>query len=170
MTKLILNKIFSFFLLVAIQVVILNKIQFNYYINPYLYIVFIILLPLNIPGWILLISSFLLGFVIDAFSDTYGMHSAASVLIAFCRPWILKITYPKQDYDAAILPSLKYFGFRRFFSYSLIMVFIHHTTLFYIEVFNFYEIFHTFYKIILSSVFTMLLIILSQYLSYSQKK
>ena len=79
----VLQNIFSFILLVLVQVLVLNNIQFLGYIDPYLYILFILVLPVQMPRWFLLILAFALGITIDIFSNTLGMQAFATVFIAF---------------------------------------------------------------------------------------
>lgn len=67
--------------LVLVQVLILNNIQFSGFVNPYVYVLFILLLPFTIPGYLLLGLSFLMGISIDIFSNTLGLHAAASVFL-----------------------------------------------------------------------------------------
>ena len=81
-------------LFVLLQVLILNKILFFTYINPYLYLALIISSPLKAPKWFLLVYAFILGFCIDLFGGSLGFHSTATVFIAFIKPVIAKITIP----------------------------------------------------------------------------
>jgi len=155
----------NLFFLVLLQVLILNNIEINGYINPYLYVLFIILLPFETPKWLILFSGFVLGFSIDLFSHTLGMHTFATVFIAFLRPYILKFIAPREGYETGTRPNLKFFGFEWFFKYALILVLIHHFALFYIEAFTFHQFFVTLLRVMLSSSFTLLLILLSQYLT-----
>lgn len=165
MRNIILKNIFRFFILVLLQVFILNNIQFSGYINPYLYVLFILMLPFNIHRWALIILGFTLGFSIDIFSNTAGLHSAATVLIAFIRPFIIKLGNKGQEYEAtSFTPSVRITGFRWFFIYSLILVSIHHIFLFFLEEFNFHDFFTTFFRAIASIIATILLLILTQYL------
>jgi len=156
--------------LVFFQVAILNNIQLGGYINPFLYVLFILMLPFETPKWLLLISSFLLGISVDMFSDTMGIHAAACVFMAFCRPAVLNLVSSRQDYEPGFQPTIRDFGFKWFFSYSLILVIAHHILLFYLEVFSFSEFFQTLLRAVLSIIFTMLLLILSQYVMYRPKK
>jgi rod shape-determining protein MreD len=170
MTETIFKNIIRFITLVLLQVLILNNVQFSGYINPYLYVLFILLLPLNIENWILIILAFLLGLSVDIFSDTLGLHSAATVFMAFCRPAIIRLGYKKPDYETTnIIPSIKALGFRWFLTYAFILVGIHHFLLFYIEEFNFHDFFTTFFRTILSIIATLILIILSQFITYKKK-
>lgn len=172
MINLVSRNIIRFIFLVLLQVLILNNINLGGYINPYLYVLFILMLPFETPKWLLLISAFLLGLSIDMFSDTAGLHSAACVFMAYCRPFILNVASSKQEYEqgAGIQPTIRDLGFNWFFSYSLILVSIHHLLLFYLEVFGFGEFFHTLLRALLSILFTMIMLVLSQYLMYRPKK
>lgn len=158
-----------FILFVLVQVLILNNIQFSGLINPYLYIMFIIILPFEIPNWLLLFTAFALGICIDSFTNTLGMHTSAAVLIAFIRPYVLKIMAPREGYDTGTLPRVKFYGLQWFIRYSLIITVAHHFFLFYLEVFRLSDFFLTFSRAFLSSIFTMILILLTNYLLFKNK-
>lgn len=170
MSNLYLKNILRFFILILLQVLILNKINLDGYINPYLYVYFILLLPFETPGWLLLISSFLLGMGVDMFSGTPGMHAASSVLMAFFRPMIIRSIASKKEYEAGMQPSIRDLGFRWFFTYALILIFIHNFAFFYIEVFRFSDFFGTLQRVIYSTIFTLLLVLLTQYLFIKPSK
>lgn len=170
MLNAIIRNIIRFILLVLVQVLIVKNLELGRFINPFLYILFIIILPFEIPKWLLLVSSFLLGLTIDMFYDTSGMHAAACVAMAYVRPGILKLFSPRDGYEIGTQPTIQYLGVPWFLSYSGILILLHHLVLFYIEIFRFSEFFSTFFRVILSSVFTMLLVVLSQYLFYSKKE
>jgi len=163
MIKVFPRYILSFIILVFLQVFILNNIQFSGYINPYIYVLFILILPFEIPKWFLLVVAFVLGLTIDLFSGTIGMHSSATVIMAFFRPYILEIISPRDGYESETLPQLRYYGASWFIRYSVILILIHHFFLFYIEVFRFTHFFATFARAILSSIFTIILVLISQY-------
>jgi rod shape-determining protein MreD len=167
--NLYLRLILRFIILVLFQVLVLNNIRFGGYVNPYLYVLFILMLPYDTPGWLMLITSFFLGYSIDSFTNTPGMHTAASVFMAFCRPFILKLVVSNPDDAPDSFPSIADMGFRTFFTYALLLVFIHHTTLFLLEIFRFSEILLTLLRSGISTVFTMFLIIIVQYLFYSKQ-
>ncbi len=169
MNNLFFRNIIRFFLLILLQVLVFNNLHIQGYINPYIYILFILLIPFETPQWLLLISAFLLGFGVDLFSDTMGMHAAASVFMAFCRPGILRMVYSSKDYEVGITPGISDLGFEWFLKYAIILVFLHHLVFFYLEVFTFNEFFYTFGRVILSTITTVLFIILSQYLFYIKK-
>lgn len=152
-----------FILLILLQVLLFNNIQFSGYVNPYVYIMFILLLPVEIPSWLLLLLSFATGLTVDFFSGSPGMHTSATVLAGFVRPYVLRIVSPRDGYEPGSDPSMLIYGFRWFLSYTLLIVLIHHTTLFYLEVFRLTEFFRTMLRVLLSTLFSMTFIILIEY-------
>ena len=152
-----------FILLILLQVLLFNNIQFSGYINPYVYIMFILLLPIEIPSWLLLILSFTIGMIIDFFSGSPGVHTFATVLSGFVRPYVIRVVSPKDGYESGSEPSMSNYGFRWFLSYTLLIVLIHHTSLFYLEVFRFTDFFRTLFRVILSTIFSVTFILLIEY-------
>jgi rod shape-determining protein MreD len=153
-----------FVLLILLQVLLFNNIQFSGYVNPYVYLMFILILPVEIQSWLLLLISFLTGIIIDLFTGTPGMHSSATVLAGFIRPFILRINSPRDGYEAGSDPSMFMYGFRWFLVYSLTIIFIHHFVLFYLEVFRFADFFSTLLRVLLSSLFTFTFILLLEFI------
>jgi rod shape-determining protein MreD len=152
-----------FILLVLLQVLVFNNIQFSGYINPYVYLMFILLLPVEIPAWLLLLLSFITGVIIDYFSGSPGIHSSATVLAGFVRPYVLRVISPRDGYDSGASPSMISYGFRWFLTYTLIIVLVHHTALFYFEVFRLTDFFRTMLRVILSSLFSIIFILLIEF-------
>ncbi|APS38695.1 hypothetical protein SAMN04488033_10534 [Salegentibacter agarivorans] len=159
MNNSILKNIIRFVGLVFIQVLILNNINFLGYINPYLYVLFILLYPFNANQSLFLILSFLLGFSIDLFEDSGGVHAAACVVIAFIRPNLLRfsfgISYDHQNLRLSTTP----FGAR--LSYIFISIIIHHFILFFLEMFSFSHIIIVLKKTLFSGIFSVITIMLS---------
>lgn len=160
----------QFILLTLLQVLILNNIQISGFINPFLYIIFILWLPFDIPKPVILLIAFLLGLVIDIFSSTLGMHISACVFMAFCRPFILRLIAPRDGYDINQKPGIADFGFRWFVSYAFSLTLLHHFFLFFVEVFRFSDFFYTLGKIAVSTIFSLLLIIICQVFRYNSSK
>ncbi len=169
MNRLVFQNIIRFLLLVLLQVLLLNKINLYGYLNPFVYILFILLLPFETPGWLLLVLSFITGFTIDIFSGTPGLHTAATVLAGFARPAVIKLVGEREEYDASMYPSLQNMGLKWFLTYTVILVFLHHAALNFLDVFSFTEFFRTLLRIIISTAFTVLFIILLQYIIVSRK-
>lgn len=166
MTNLILRNILRFIILILFQVLVFNNIQVFSYITPFIYILFVLLLPFETPLWLLLLSGFALGISMDVFSNTGGIHTAATVLIAYIRPWAQNAISSRQGYEPGMQPGIKNLGFKWFFLYSLILTTMHHVSLFYLEVFRFTSFFQTLFHALLNVVYTMVFIIIIQYLFY----
>jgi len=166
----LIRYVISFFVLLLIQVTILNNIHLGGYINPFIYVMFILMLPVRIPGPLLLVLAFVLGLVIDMFTNSVGMHAAASVFMAYARPTVLKFIAPRDGYETESAPSVREFGFNWFAIYAIILVFLHHLMLFYIEVFRISEFFPTLLRIILSTIFTTAIVVLVQFITDKPKQ
>ena len=151
--------------LVLTQVLFLNQVQISGFVNPYIYILFIMLLPVNAPRYVLLLGGFFIGLSIDIFSNTLGVHAFASVFIAFLRPLIIRAITDREE-DMSDYPGLSQNGLGWFLYYTSLMVVLHHTVLFFTEVFTFADFFGTLYRIVLSSLFSIFVIVLSQFIVF----
>ena len=170
MNRVILTNAARFIVLVFIQVFLLKNVALYNIATPYLYILFILLLPFETPNILLFSLSFVLGLIIDAFYDTPGLHAASCVLLAVVRVLFISITVQKEGFDNEPEPTLSNMGFRWFFTYALILTLIHHFFLFNLEVFRFSEIPYTLSRFLLSSIFTVFLMLLTGFLFYRRKE
>ncbi|MCF6306332.1 MAG: rod shape-determining protein MreD [Flavobacteriaceae bacterium] len=157
-----LNNIFfinivRFLVLVLTQVLLLNHVDFLGYINPYIYILFIIVYPITGNKSLLIFISFLLGLTIDVFSDTGGIHAGAAVFIAYLRPFILKYSFGISYQYNTVKVSNAEFGQRLLYVVS--MVFIHHLVLFLLEIFNVNHILLILKSTLFSGIFSTILIL-----------
>lgn len=157
-----------FILLLLLQGMVLCNINFLGFVNPYLYILFIILLPANLSQTKVLLLSFILGLSLDFFQDSGGAHASACLVIAYLRPAILRfsfgISYEHQTMKFQNTP----FGER--FQYVLLMVAIHHFVLFSMEVFNLEHILLILKNTLFSGIFSTVLILFTMILFGKKKK
>lgn len=159
MNSIIFTHTFRFIILVLFQVLVLNHINFLGYINPYLYILFILLYPLKNNRAIFILLSFFLGLTVDLFLDSGGVHAAASVTIAFIRPFVLKFSFGAvYDHQTMKFGNVE-FGSR--LTYFTILTFIHHLILFTLEIFNLFKIILILQNTLFSSIFTIILCVLA---------
>ena len=157
-----------FILLLAVQVVIFNNFNFFGYINPFPYILFIILYPVNGNKYALLMSSFFLGITMDLFCNSGGVHAAACLLLAFVRPSIFKFSFGlSYEYQTVRLNDTLT---PERFSFILLAVIIHHLTLFVLEVFTFEYLWDIVLRTIISTIFTIIICILIIYLIKPSKR
>jgi len=166
--NIILKNTIRFIVLVLIQVAILNNIQVSGFLNPYMYVLFILLLPFETPNWLLLSLSFLLGFSVDIFSGTLGMHASACVFMGYVRPYVLNYLSLRDGYEIGTYPGISYYGFAWFLKYALVLVVAHHSFLFIIEAFSFANFSETMVRIIFSSFFSLTLLVTSQFLMFKK--
>lgn len=150
--------------LVLLQVLILNNIHLSGYINPYVYILYIMLLPTSYNRTTILLNAFAIGLAIDMFQSTGGLHAAASVFLAYFRPYILRLisTQGGAEFERADMKSI---GLGAFVTYAAIATVLHHFILFFVEAFRFSELFPTLLRTIVSTVFSVLIIIILQFLT-----
>ena len=153
--------IFSFVLLLLLQVLIFNHIYISGYANPQIYVFFILMLPVTTPGYILLLVAFALGFTVDVFTDSMAIHTAATLFMAFCRPGILRLLIGPTREEEIVVPSYPNLGIFAVFIYALLLVFIHHTTLFFLEVFRFTNYLETLSRSLVSTGITLAFVLIA---------
>lgn len=154
----------AFVLLITLQLLIFNNIEFSGYVNPFVYVMFILILPVAIPSWILLLLSFFTGFVIDLFCGTLGVHAFASVLAGFVRPWVLSLNVTAEGAEAEMSPSSYRSGLRWFLIYTFTVALVHHLALFLIEIFSLRYFFQTLLRVLLSTAVTTFFIVLFDFI------
>ncbi|WP_299106428.1 rod shape-determining protein MreD [uncultured Winogradskyella sp.] len=157
-----------FIILLLLQVMICNHIDLFGYINPYIYIIFIFLFPIKDERLVLLLTSFLLGMLVDLFSDSGGVHAAAAVSLAYARPVLLKSSFGMLYEHHSIKFSTTDLG--SLIGYITIGTFIHHFILFSLEIFNISNILLILKKTLFSSIFTIILSVLIIILFSRNKK
>lgn len=150
--------IVRFISLVLIQVIVLNNINFLGFINPYIYILFIILYPINNNRILFIFLSFLLGLSVDLFLDSGGVHAAACVFIAYIRPLFLKFAFGMTYEHQTVKINASDIGQR--LTYFTLTTIVHHLILFSLEVFNTSKVLLILKKTLFSSIFTIILCVL----------
>lgn len=112
---------------------------------------------------------FVLGFCVDVFYDTLGIHTACCVFVGYLRPYIANLIRPSGGYEIAMKPYLSIMGARWFITYTVLLTTVHHLPLFIIEAWSFELFGLTLLKIVFSILFTSSVIIMFQYLFYRNK-
>ncbi|MBT0607316.1 rod shape-determining protein MreD [Aequorivita echinoideorum] len=153
----VLINIVRFIVLVFLQALVLNNINFLGYINPYLYLLFILLYPLDGNKTLLIFLSFLLGLSIDIFEDSGGVHAAACAFIAYARPVVLKYSFG-VSYEYNTIKIKKADPLERLV-YIAAMVFMHHFIMFFLEIFSFNHMLLLLKSTLFSGIFTTIVIL-----------
>ena len=168
MNSTLLVNISRFILLLTLQIVIFNNMNFLGFIMPLPYMLFIILYPVNGNRAALLLASFLLGLTMDVFSNSGGVHAAACLTLAYLRPSIFKFSFGiSYEYQTIKLNDVLT---PERFSFILISVVIHHFTLFILEAFQVSFFWDILIRTLLSTVFTIISCIIIIYLIKPNKR
>lgn len=162
--------ILGFFLYFAVQVFVLKNVVLFGTAFSFLYVIYILIFPLEIKTIPLMILSFLLGLSIDIFYDTLGMHTASLVLVAFVRKSWLNVHTPTGGFDDNTQPTVLNMGFGWFITYALPLIIIHHLTFFFIDYLGTDFYLPVIIKAFSSAVFTFMLGIIAQMLFYKKKR
>lgn len=168
MNSAVLINIARFFLLLAAQILIFNNINFFGYLNPFPYVLFIILYPVNGNKSGLLLASFLLGIMLDMFCNSGGVHAAASVSLAYLRPTFFKFSFGVSYEYQTVKINDKLTPER--FSFILISIITHHFILFILETFRLNFFFNILIQTIFCTVFTLVISIIIIYLFKPSKR
>jgi hypothetical protein len=153
-----------FFLYVIAQVLLFKRLVLFNTSFCFLYVAFILLLPVETNNLLLMVLAFLLGFTIDIFYDSLGIHALALVTVAYLRNYWLSSITPQGGYDANSSPAITN-GVQWFLVYTVPMVFVHIALLFFIEAGGFGMFWFTMLKIMASLVFTVSVMLMLQFFS-----
>lgn len=163
----LLTRIAWFVGLVLVQVLMLNNVCLFGLATPFVYVYFLLALDRDIDHNALMVLAFLIGLVVDIFSNTPGVNAGASVLVAFMRPSLLRLFSPRDEYEN-FEPGIYTLGLWGVVRYALVAVWVHHTALFLLEAFSWANIGHLAMRIICSTTLTMTLVMAIEYVRHKR--
>ena len=159
MAKEILKYLLLFVVLVVAQVVVFNHLCLFNVAVPLVFIYFIIKLPVNLPvNWAMTVS-FLLGLMVDIFSNTQGMNALGCTVLAALRLPLLRLYFPREDDMSNPEPSLRTLGPAVYMKYLLTAVALYCAMFFLIEAFTFYNWGLMLLRIAASTLLTFLILL-----------
>ncbi|MFK7756846.1 MAG: rod shape-determining protein MreD [Flavobacteriales bacterium] len=171
---LLIRNIIRFIILMLLQMVVLNNMTtmgFSYaYLVPQVYVLFILFLPFETPTWLSVMIGFVTGLIIDFSLNTEGLHAFACTTLAYAKPSLTRALSPRDDYDFNSEPTFVDQGMAWFLTYSSILIFIHHFVLFFMEKLSWSNFLATLFTVVLSSVFTLIIAIIYQFIVYPKKR
>ncbi len=158
----ILKNSIRFVLFLLIQIIILNEVPpLHQFITPYLYFTFLLWLPFGTNRLTLTILGFVLGYSLDVFTNTPGLHAAAATLVGYVRPTILNLLLAQETSEEVNKePSVGTMGWGPFLTYVFLLTFIHHFYLVLLEWLQFGNFTYFIGKVIATSLMSVLLILL----------
>lgn len=163
----LLRLVATFLLYVILQLFFVRDLVLFDYAFCFVYLGVVLLMPFDSAAITVLLVGFGTGILIDIFYNTLGMHAAATTLVAYLRPFIIRLLVPQRGYEERMTLSLRSMGLRWFLLYTLILTLAHHLLLFYIEASNIDLFFPTLLKVITSTLFTTFVLVVMQYLRRS---
>ena len=153
-------KYISYFVgLIIAQTLIFGQLEFGLGLHIMIYPLFLIVLPFDIKPVFLMLIAFAMGIILDAFSNTFGLHASASVLIAYLRPELYRLFAPREGYDILMKPSVRDLGINWFVSVTGIVILIHHFWFFFLEFFKWSAWFSILKNTILSGLITIFIVL-----------
>ncbi len=159
----ILSTILLFVLYLTLQILLARNVVLFDYAFCFIYIACVLLLPNETSLTGLLIIAFITGIIVDTFYNTLGMHAAATVLMAYCRPLIVRTQIDVPGLESRIEFSLQELGVGAFFRYVFILALVHHTALFFIEASSLTLLVPTLIRVGASTLLTTVSIVLIQF-------
>ena len=169
MIKSFIKVLIYFVLFVSIQVLIMDNIHLFRIVTPFLYLYIILKIPANVSRSYVIVISFLVGIVIDMFSNTLGMHAAACSLIGLIRNPLMIILSNKELVEDTT-PSYRTFGVGAFVKYALSIIVIHHISLFLIESISLFDPVFLIFRIFAHVIFTAMFILIIETFNLERKK
>jgi hypothetical protein len=136
----------------------------------FIYIGFILLLPIEVPLLNLLLVAFFTGLTVDIFYNSMGMHASSTLLLAFLRPYWISMITPRGGYEEVYAPTIKDLNLGWYTTYAFPLILVHHLALLYIEAGGFSDGWYTFGKVLSSTVFSFIVIVIVQMLFYRRRK
>lgn len=151
--------IFRFLLLLFLQAFLLNNINFFGFINPNLYLLFIIVYRLDGNPTLLIVLGFVMGLLLDLLTQGSGGQTIAALTIAFLRPYIIRFSFG-VNYDVP-MGMIKGSLLTQRLLYLSLMVVIHNLVLCSVIYFSFDNTITILKNTLFTSLFTFILIYIS---------
>jgi hypothetical protein len=170
MNKDLITHSFQFVVFLGLQILLLRNLVLFDLAFCYLYIGFLLFLPIQMPKVMLLLLAFISGITVDIFYDTIGINAAAALLLAYLRPYVLLVLTPRDDYEKSDSVNVHVMGWRWFSVYSLFLILVHHLILFFLELGSFRQVGFTLVKVLVSTIFTFLVLVIIQLLFFSARR
>ena len=147
--------------ILIIQILVLNGLNLHGTVQPYVYPLILIMLPVGMMSWMVLTIAFFVGLMVDFDLNSGALHAATLVLLGFLRPLIFTIFLrTTKNLEKDTTPSIAFMGIGVYWRYALVMLAIHHVGLFLIEPYAFQEPFTLLLRIIFSLAISFSLLML----------
>ena len=168
----ILGQLLRFVLFVGLYVLLLDNsslVLFGLGWN-FFYLGFLLFLPIRTSVALQLLLGFAVGFAIDIAHDTGGLHAAAAVLLAYLRPYVLRLLTPRDGYDAQDTVNVHQMGWQWFTVYLAMLITTHHLAFFFLELGSFQHPLLTLGRVGVSLAYTSIVMLIVQLLFFPVRR
>ena len=170
MNRHLLPQALNFVIFFIIQILVVRKLVLFDVAFCYVYLAFLLLLPIELSVMTAMLLGFITGLFVDIFYNTFGIHAAACVFIMYIRKLWIDFLTPRGGYDIGSIPSPRSQGLQWFLTYAFHLLLIHHILIFFIEIGGFQLFSYTVLKAIASTGFSLIMILVIQYIIYSSSR
>ena len=152
------KQIGRYIVIMLLQVLLFNQLQLWGACHPYVYILCLLMMPISLPHSVDMLIGAGVGIIMDIFCNSLGVHTASCILIMFIRPYLIgAIVNDKDRLNEQI--SLRSIGMEAMIKYVVILVIIHHLTVFSLAAWSWHHIGFILLETIVSSIVTIVMII-----------
>lgn len=159
--------------MILVQVIVLKHLELgfaNWWITPFIFIYLLIDLPVKFNPLYGMMIAGSLGFIIDIFYDTYGMHASAAIFLSFARYYFIPLILPRDGFDENSSATIRNLGFTKYLLYIFVLSFLYHLWFFMVEKFSFSSFPLRFSQALISSAVAVGLMLIIQYLYTKEVK
>lgn len=150
---------FRFIILIIFQYLLSQMVPLGGIVTPYMYFVFVLWLPFNMSNNVVLWLSAFYGLSFSFLIGSPGIHGAACVLIAFARPYLLKLLAVKDVKELNYAePSSLSLGIGSYATYVIILTILHHSYLVILQWLTVGNLGFFILKVIMSTIVSVVLI------------
>ncbi|MEQ9285677.1 MAG: rod shape-determining protein MreD [Cyclobacteriaceae bacterium] len=136
----------------------------------FFYVLALLLIPVETNPMLQIVIGFVIGLITDAFYSTQGVHASAATFLMFVRPFWINILNPGTGYGAVDRINIRTQGVQWFLTYTYPLILLHCLILFFVEAFGFANFLITLSKAFFSSLFTLVVVLIIQYLFLNKAK
>ncbi len=147
-----------FLLLLLLQVLLINNLQFLGVCHPYIYIFSLLVMPITLPRWADMLIGGVAGLILDMFCNSLGVHIAACIMLMYVRPYLIG-AYVSDRERLTDEIDVRSIGVVNFVKYTILLVLLHHTMVFFLTAWSVQHFWFTLLEVVVSSIVSILLII-----------
>ena len=166
----IISNILRFVVVIFLQIFVCNYINLFGFVPPALYLLALLLLPLELPMSVQYVIGFFTGLIIDMFTHTLGVNAAAGVIVMFVRPYVVRLLNGRSAVEGVDRPEPGIKDFKWIFTYVLLLSFLHQFMSVMLETSSFRNFGHTLLSILCNTAFTAFVILCVEYIFFPTKR